>query len=84
MFEKHAKCFVSKAPGKEMLQEARDTGSPNKSPKLREFSSLKQDLTILIPFICYPNFCYLQTCNQWKYEEILSKALIKNFYSLVT
>lgn len=84
MFEKHTNIFMCKAPGKEMLQEARETGSWHKSPKVRGFPSLEQDLMIFIPFIWYPNFCYLQTPNQWKYEEILSKALIKNFYSVVT
>lgn len=66
MFEKHTNNFMYKAPGKEMLQEARETGSWNKGPKLWEFSGLEQDLMILIPFICYPNFCYLWTPNQWK------------------
>lgn len=78
MFEKQTNTFVCKAAKKEKVQEARETGSWNKSPEFRELSNLDQNL---FPSIHYPNFCYLQTSNWRKYEEILTIALIKTFLS---
>lgn len=76
VFEKQTNTLMCKAPGKEMLQEERETGGWNKSPEFQEISNLDQNL---LPSIHYPNFCYLQTFNQGKYEEILTIALILKF-----
>lgn len=68
MFEKHTNTFMCKAPGREMLRGKRNS-ELKQNPELQELSSLDQNL---LPFIRYPNFCYLQTPNQGKYEEKLT------------